>query len=529
MERYDLIVIGAGPAGLSAAIEAASAGMSVVVYDENSRPGGQLFKQIHKFFGSREHKAKERGFRIGEKLLAEANDLGVKVMLSSTVLGVYENREITVMTASQVNHVKASSIIIATGASENMLPFKGWTLPGVIGAGAAQTMMNLHGVRPGKRVLMIGSGNVGLVVGYQIMQAGCTLAAVVDASPTIGGYGVHAAKIARTGLPFYTSHTIKEAHGSDRVEAATIVEVDKSWNPVPGSEKRIEIDTICIAVGLKPMSQLAAMAGCVMEENPLKGGVVPVCDEFGETSLAGVFVAGDVAGIEEASSAMIQGKIAGAASALRMGCISEDIFKSKCTEYRRSLEQLREGMFAHKNRGKPKESTDEGFKLSQSLLQRGFVADVEISHYPGVPPAEKRARGIVPVIECTQNIPCDPCQDACRKGCIKVGTTITKLPEIDAAVECTGCGMCVVSCPGQAIFLINECVEGDFANVSIPYEFHPLPNKGDKGIALSRSGEYLGEAEVISVVTSRASDETSMLTMRVCGELSMKARFFRAN
>ncbi|MDY5576010.1 MAG: FAD-dependent oxidoreductase, partial [Lachnospiraceae bacterium] len=149
MKRYDLVIVGAGPAGLSAAIEAAGNGLKVVVYDENAKPGGQLFKQIHKFFGSKEHKAKIRGFKIGEELLAEADRCGVEVVLNATVLGLHREKELTVKVGEEVIHVKGDSVIIATGASENMVTFRGWTLPGVIGAGAAQTMMNLNKVRPG--------------------------------------------------------------------------------------------------------------------------------------------------------------------------------------------------------------------------------------------------------------------------------------------------------------------------------------------------------------------------------------------
>ena len=213
MKRYDLIVIGAGPSGLSAAIEAAKRGLHVAVFDENGKPGGQLFKQIHKFFGSREHKAKLRGFTIGRQLLAEADAAGVEVVLNAVVIGLYLDKEAVVRLGDEIRHYKADAIIAATGASENMVTFEGWTLPGVIGAGAAQTMMNLHGVRPGKRILMLGSGNVGLVVSFQLLQCGCEVAALVDAAPRIGGYGVHAAKVARTGVPFYLSHTIVKAEG----------------------------------------------------------------------------------------------------------------------------------------------------------------------------------------------------------------------------------------------------------------------------------------------------------------------------
>ena len=144
MKRYDFLIVGAGPAGLSAAIEAAKRGMQVAVFDENAKPGGQLFKQIHKFFGSKEHKAKIRGFVIGQQLLEEAQKLGVSVILNATVIGLYAEKELVVRIGEEIHHYKGDAVLVATGAAENMVTFDGWTLPGVIGAGAAQTMMNLH-------------------------------------------------------------------------------------------------------------------------------------------------------------------------------------------------------------------------------------------------------------------------------------------------------------------------------------------------------------------------------------------------
>ena len=346
MKRYDLVVIGAGPAGLSAAIEAASKGLDTIVFDENARPGGQLFKQIHKFFGSKEHKARIRGVDIGAQLVKQAEEVGAKVVLDAAVMGIFPHKDISIMKGDEVYTCKADNIIIATGASENTLAFPGWTLPGVMGAGSAQTQMNLHGVMPGKRVLMMGSGNVGLVVGLQLMQAGCELVAVVDAAPRVGGYGVHAAKLARTGVPFYLGHTILRAEGEDHVRKAVIAQVDKTWKPVPGTEKEFDVDTICVAVGLSPMYQLAMTAGCRLSDDPKKGGVHPVVNQFGETSVSGIFAAGDVTGIEEASSAMISGRIAGAAAALRAGYISQEEHDRLYTLYQSSLDQLRPGMFA---------------------------------------------------------------------------------------------------------------------------------------------------------------------------------------
>ena len=524
MKRYDLIIVGAGPSGLSAAVEAAKRGLEVVVFDENEKPGGQLFKQIHKFFGSKEHRAKVRGFNIGKQLLEEAAEAGVKVVLNATVIGLYQDKEIVVKMGEEIHHYKGDAVIIATGAAENMVTFPGWTLPGVIGAGAAQTMMNLHGIKPGEKVLMLGSGNVGLVVSYQLMQCGCEVVALVDAAPRVGGYGVHAAKVARTGVPFYLSHTIVEAEGDECVSGVTIAEVDSSFKFIPGTEKHFDVDTICLAVGLSPMSQLLKMAGADMEDNPKRGGQVPICDDYGRTSLPGVFVAGDVSGIEEASSAMIEGRMAGIVASEYLGYIEENDMNRNLESLENALDGLRQGMFAPKNRGKVLEKTEEGIDISMNLLKKGYVADDEIERYPGV----THKVGIHPVMECTQNIPCNPCQDACPKKCISIGENITSLPIVVPESECINCGMCVASCSGQAIFLVNEDCGDGTATVTLPYEFLPLPEEGTKGVALGRDGSKVCDAEVVSVRTAKAFDKTSLLTMKVPKEYAMKARFFKA-
>lgn len=521
MKRYDLIIVGAGPSGLSAAIEAAKSGLSVIVFDENAKPGGQLFKQIHKFFGSKEHRAKIRGIRIGEDLLKDASESGVTVVLNAIVIGLYLDKEITVKINEEIRHYKADSIIVATGASENMVTFKGWTLPGVMGAGAAQTMMNLHRIKPGNKVLMLGSGNVGLVVSYQLLQAGCEVVGLVDAAPKVGGYGVHAAKVARCGVPFYLSHTIMKAEGKENVTGVIIGEVDKTWNIIPGTEKKFEVDTICIAVGLSPMSQLLKMAGCEMKDTP--AGYIPVCDHTGATSIPGIYVAGDVSGIEEASSAMIEGRIAGFAASCYLGFISHEECEEQVIELERSLMSLREGMFAPQNKGVIMEKTEEGIDLSFNLLTKGYISEQEVDRFPGV----TKGKGPHPVIECTQNIPCNPCQDSCSKKCIKIGSKITSLPVIDETKACIGCGMCVAACPGQAIFLVDEDYEPGFATITLPYEFLPLPKEGETGIALDRSGSKVCDAEIINMKTAKAFDHTNLLTIKVQVEMAMRARFFR--
>jgi thioredoxin reductase len=349
--KVPLVVIGAGPAGLSAAIEAAKAGVKVLVIDENSKPGGQLFKQIHKFFGSKEHKAGTRGFDIGTLLLEETKRLGIEVWLGTEVCGIDKNRSIWVVRNGKESiNIEAEAIVLASGATENAISFEGWTLPGVMSAGAAQTMINVHRVLPGKKILMLGSGNVGVIVSYQLMQAGAEVVGIVEASPVLGGYGVHTAKVRRAGVPFYTSHTIAKAVGKDCVEAVEIVQLDSNWKPVPGTERLLEADTICLATGLTPLVELAWIAGCEFCYIPELGGHIPIHDAYMETTVDNIFVAGDISGVEEASTAMEEGQLAGINAAAVLGYYDTEKKNQLSQEVWNKLDSLRCGTFGEKRK-----------------------------------------------------------------------------------------------------------------------------------------------------------------------------------
>ena len=353
MRQVDVAVVGAGPAGLCAAAEAARHGCEVALIDENAAAGGQLFKQIHKFFGSREHRAGRRGIDIGAELLDEVARLGVHVQLGAPVWGLYQARTLAVAQGDVSWRLGASAIVLATGATENGLAFPGWTLPGVMGAGCVQTMMNVHRVLPGERVLMVGSGNVGLIVAYQLLQAGAEVVAVVDVLPRVGGYPVHAAKIARAGVEILTGHTVKAVAGDGLVEAATVWRVDERLQGVPGSEREFQVDCVAVAVGLTPMAELAWLAGCDVLYVPELGGHVPVHDERMTTSVPGLLVAGDVAGVEEASSAMEEGRVAGVWAAQAAGRLSAAEAADAAAPHVAALDGLRRGPYGeHVRRGK---------------------------------------------------------------------------------------------------------------------------------------------------------------------------------
>ena len=346
----DIAVVGAGPAGLCAAIQASKAGAKVILLDENNKPGGQLFKQIHKFFGSREHHAGIRGYTIGEELLEEVKSSGAEVMLNSVVYGIFEDNVLGVVQGNDHYSIKADKVILACGAKENYMAFPGSSLPGVMGAGAAQTMINVNRVLPGERVLMIGTGNVGLIVSYQLMQAGAEVVGIVEAAPKIGGYGVHAGKIRRAGVPFIIGHTVKEVYGKDEVEGAIITKLDENWNPVPGTETDIKVDTVCLAVGLNAMTELSWMAGCEFGFISTFGGHVPLHDVNMETTVKGLYIAGDISGVEEASSAMEEGNMAGVSAAESLGVIGSEQAQELKAIFSDRINILRSGMFGEKRR-----------------------------------------------------------------------------------------------------------------------------------------------------------------------------------
>ncbi|MBU0951334.1 MAG: NAD(P)/FAD-dependent oxidoreductase [Elusimicrobia bacterium] len=345
MSGAELVIVGAGPAGLTAALESAKSGVEVVLIDENERPGGQLFKQIHKFFGSEEHQAGRRGYEIGYELLDKCKEAGVKIMLNTTVWGIFNKNTLGLVTQNKTKILQAKNIILATGASENPLAFPGWTLPGVMGAGAAQTMINIHRVLPGRRILMVGSGNVGLIVTYQLLQAGAKVVAVLEAMPKVGGYQVHASKIRRAGVPILTSCTVVEAKGADSVDEAIICSLDSQGKNIKHTEKKLKIDLICLAVGLSPLAELCWMAGCKFKYLSALGGHIPVHDEYMQTSIDGLYVAGDLAGVEEASTAMEEGRLAGVAVAHSLGYITKQEMEERKKVIWDSLQFLRTGPF----------------------------------------------------------------------------------------------------------------------------------------------------------------------------------------
>ncbi len=164
--------------------------------------------------------------------------------------------------------------------------------------------------------------------------------------------------------------------------------------------------------------------------------------------------------------------------------------------------------------------------MPEGLKKTGYLSDEEIKSGPGIPSAQRRKRGPVAVIECIQPIPCNPCETSCKVNAITVGDDITNLPHLDQD-KCIGCASCIAICPGQAIFVVDDGFEEERSRVMIPYEFLPLPQKGEVVIALDRSGKEVGDAEILNIRKKENMDKTAVVTLAVPKAQSMNVRFFK--
>ncbi len=455
--EVECLIIGGGPAGLAAAIELGRAGVRTLIVDDKHCLGGKLVLQTHKFFGSIEEcYAGTRGIDIAARLEQEVRRFeNVQAWTNAIALAVFSDRRVGILREGHYVTVAPHALLVATGAREKALAFRGNTLPGVYGAGAFQTLLNRDLVRPAERLFIVGGGNVGLIAGYHALQAGIQVVGLCEALPECSGYKVHKDKLVRMGVPVYLSHTVVSANGEEEVESVTIARVDEHWRPIPGTEKTFACDTLLIAVGLDPVNEFYHKAR-----------------EFGLP----VWAAGDAEEIAEASAAMFTGRIRGLEIARSLG---RDIGEIPAAWYR-SAEVLKS--------------------------RPGAVVTEDIPD---------KESGVFPVLHCAQEIPCNPCTSICPDGCIVIeGDDIRGLPEY-VGEGCTGCARCVSICPGLAITLVDYREDPDFPTVTIPYEFLPdTVHRGSRVTVLDTEGTELGEVEVIDVRAPRFADRALLVKVR---------------
>jgi len=470
--QTDLLIIGGGPAGLSAALQLGEKGIKTLIVDDKDRLGGKLVLQTHKFFGSIDDcYAGTRGINIA-KIFEEKirNHPSITVWLNSTAMYVFSDKKVGIVTDGKYYKIVNSKILLnAAGAREKFLVFPGNTLPGVYGAGAFQTLVNRDLVKPARKLFVVGGGNVGLIAAYHALQAGIEVVGLVEALPQCGGYQVHADKIKRLGVPIYTRHTILSANGKEHVKSVTVSEIDSDSRAIPGTEKTYECDTVLIAIGLSPVNEF-----------------------YREAEQAGirVFSVGDAKEIAEASSAMFHGKIA-------------------AFEIARAL-------------GKEDKPIPEDWYQKATVLKSppGPTATPSYDSFPEA--------NITPAFHCEQEIPCNPCVSVCPKGVISIpGDSLLGKPQI-ANHECSGCNKCVFICPGLAISLVDYREDQDNPVVSLAYEVHNYEYKvGDTVFLTDFEGIPLQEALVIDTVMNKASRKTQIIKVRVPKEIAKRVAGFK--
>jgi sarcosine oxidase, subunit alpha len=466
--KIPVLILGGGPAGLSAAVELGKLGVRTLLVDDKSQLGGKLVLQTHRFFGATKAVyAGTRGIDIAIKLTNQVSELdAVQTWPETTAVAIYEEKTVGLWRADRDEYilVKPDALLVATGARERSLGFKGNTLPGIYGAGAFQTLVNRDLVRPADHLFIVGGGNVGLIAGYHALQAGIDVVGLIEALPQCGGYKVHEDKLARFNVPIMTSHTIIEARGTDHVQSVIIAEVDQDFQPISGTEQEIMCDCVLIAVGLDPVDEFLQKAR-----------------EVGLT----VFAAGDSQEIAEASSAMFSGKIKGLEIAKHLGIDGPQIPAS--------WHEFEEVLKSHPG----------------EVLQ---MQDVPVSG------------DVFPIMHCRQEIPCDPCANVCPNGLIQIDSLdIRGLPEYSSldGKNCIACERCIAICPGLAITLVDLRKDPDQALVSIPLEFsEEFIHVGDVVTLTDIDGHPLGNYPVTRLRTLRQFISTLIVQVQVPAQIA---------
>ena len=454
----DVLVVGGGPAGLTAAVELATGGLSVIVCDDKPALGGKLCLQTHNFFGSVDDcYAGHRGTEIAHVLEGQVRaQPRIDVWTESPVVGVFREGAVGVVKQGRFTVVRPKALLVACGARERALAFPGADLPGVYGAGAFQTLVNRDLVRPSKRLLIVGGGNVGLIVAYQALQAGIDVAAVVEILPQVSGYQVHRDKLLRLGVPVYTSYTVLRAEGAEHVERVILARVDDHLRPLAGTAVVFEVDTVLLAVGLSPVNELY---------------------EEGRRLGMRVYSAGDAHEIAEASAAMFSGKIVA----------------------RTVLQDL----------GVPAE-------IPEAWRAMGTV----LASHPGPvrgPYPPPTGLKVYPVLRCPQEIPCNPCTTVCPRGSIEIPEgNILGRPRLTG--DCVGCVLCVAICPGLAISMVDRRYDptGERAKVTLPWEMpERLVRTGQTVPTTGPDGEPVGTGKVLRILSGKALNRRRLLVLDV--------------
>ena len=326
--HLDLAIIGSGPAGLAAAVKAKQLGIKdLVVFERDERPGGILPQCVHNGFGLQKFKEELTGPEYANRYIQMAAENDVDIELDTMVLEIDKNRTLTAVSEyGGLRNYQCKSIILAMGCRERprgAIGIPGTRPAGVFTAGQAQRMVNIEGYLPGETAVIQGSGDVGMIMARRLTLEGAKVKAVTEIQPYTSGLIRNEVQCLHDfDIPLLLGHTVAEIHGDKRVEGVTVSEVDAGWNPIAGTEKFIECDTLLLSVGLIPENELSKMAGVTLD--PQTGGAY--VNEFLETAVSGIFSCGNVLHVNDyVDEVSTEGEIAARGARHRIkGKISEE-------------------------------------------------------------------------------------------------------------------------------------------------------------------------------------------------------------
>ncbi|HEX3790374.1 MAG TPA: FAD-dependent oxidoreductase [Pseudonocardiaceae bacterium] len=341
VRQPDLLVVGGGPAGISAARAAAGAGLRVLLVDERPTLGGQIFKQPGPGFTVTDPAAMDKQFRQGRALIESLDGIGVEVRLRTAVVAVEGRHAVLVTEGSPAETVTAARLLLAPGAHDRPVALPGWTLPGVITAGGLQTLAKTQRVLPGERIVFAGAGPVALAFPAQLAHYGAHIVTALEAGPAPGVADVvriaraapgntallrdaarYRALLLRHRVPLRYGRIVVRVEGAGKVERVVHAAVDADWRVITGTERTVAADVLCLGYGFVPSLELTRLVGCELDYDEDLGGHVVRRDEWQRTSVDGVYAAGDGTGVEGSFVAIDEGRLAGLAAALDAGVIS---------------------------------------------------------------------------------------------------------------------------------------------------------------------------------------------------------------
>jgi NADPH-dependent 2,4-dienoyl-CoA reductase/sulfur reductase-like enzyme len=358
VREAEVVIVGGGPAGLAAALEAAAAGAEVLLIDECHTLGGQFYKQVPDSFILKSGKAEGPQYAEGAEIIKQLAGTKVEVLLGTLVWGIFEDRTLAIYRSDKSEQIRARKLILAPGAQEVPVAFPGWTLPGVMMGGAAQALMVSQRILPGQRVVLAGAGPLQLKVASQFIDAGAEVVDILEASSqppmsmenalrAFGHWGKmregleYWLKLKKAGAPYHHRQVPVRALGNGELEAVVVAEVDAEWRLVAGTERTLEADTLCLSYGFLPANQLPRLAGCRTAYDAESGGWATRHDDNQGTSLEGVYVAGEVGGIGGADVAEEEGRIAAIAAARALGRAKADGQRKEEEKIRARLAEAR--------------------------------------------------------------------------------------------------------------------------------------------------------------------------------------------